>query len=56
MKALTVIDKRRERSKRAKRWLKTVCNPSILRLLIGFGRIVFGILKIAFELLKLTRG
>ncbi|ADE14328.1 hypothetical protein Nhal_1162 [Nitrosococcus halophilus Nc 4] len=55
MKKLKVIDQRQERSKKRRPWLKWLCNPRSLRLLILFGQMIFSFIKMLIELMQMFR-
>jgi hypothetical protein len=53
MSTTPVIDKQRERPTKPKatRGCKTLCRPTVLRLVIGAGRTIFLLLKVVIELI-----
>lgn len=51
------LDKRQGRSndRGRKGWLRWLCNPRVLKLLIRFGLVIFSLLRALNELVKLLR-
>jgi len=56
MKSSQVIDERQDRSeRRGKYWLKWLCNPTTLKLLIRLGQVIHTIVKALIDLFQLLR-